>query len=489
LPLSGSLATGGAGIMMVALGVLAILVLAFAVYRIMARRSAPADREESIKEAREPLPAVTEVPTDSSEADILDEADSPREQGRRQVGKLALLGDLAAGIAHEINNPLSIMVEEAGWIGDLLEEEEFRKSENLEEVRRALRQIKTQGVRCKEIIQNLLSFGRKTSIKVQDVQLNDLIREVVRSYEKRARAGNVTIETHLAQSLPACRLSPSEMQQVFLNLVNNAIDALGSKGGTIDITTRVDGQDIMIDVADNGQGIPKSQLDKIFDPFFTTKPVGKGTGLGLSICYGLVEKTGGDISVESEVGAGTVFHIRIPWGKSEERGERPQEPGRSAASEDEKAGLSEASAVGAAPAVVLIVGDEVPFVEALHKRLARRNLQVLTAFSGDEALEALRRKRDIDVVILDVKTPGMDGLKTLREIKTVRPLAEVILLSAHTTVESAIEGIKLGAFDYLVKPCDMVQLIDQIAKAKRRKDRQEQKIMEARIKEITTRRI
>ena len=142
-----------------------------------------------------------------------------------------------------------------------------------------------------------------------------------------------------------------------------------------------------------------------------------------------------------------------------------------------------------APTVVLLVDDEVPFVEALRKRLAKRGMEVLTAFSGEEALRELQRKRDVDIVLLGVKMPGMDGIETLREIKAIRPLVEVILLSADTTVESAIEGIKLGAFDYLLKPCDMGQLLDQIEKARRRKRRQEQKIMEVRIKEITSRRI
>jgi signal transduction histidine kinase/ActR/RegA family two-component response regulator len=475
--------------MLAAVAVVAILCAAFVLYWITVRRPPLGGQREQANEAPESLSPAARIDADAADDEIPDEAGSPQEGGRRQAGKLALLGDLAAGIAHEINNPLSIMVEEAGWIEDLLEEEELQESENLDEFKRALRQIKTQGARCKEVIQNLLSFGRKTSIKIEDVQLNGLIREVVRSYDKRIRSGNVEIQTHFAETLPACRLSSSEMQQVLLNLINNAIDALNSKGGRIDITTRLDGRDIVIDVSDNGPGIPKAHLDRIFDPFFTTKPVGKGTGLGLSICYGLIEKTGGEITVDSEAGAGTTFHVRIPWQAPEERGTEPREAATEAAAEEETAVASGAGALAAAPTVVLVVGDEVPFVEALGKRLAKRNLQPVTAFSAEEALEKLQRKRDIDVVVLDVKTPEVDGLKPLREIKAARPLAEVILLSAHTTVESAIEGIKLGAFDYLLKPCDVAQLVDQIAKAKRRKGRQEQKIMEARIKEITSRRI
>jgi signal transduction histidine kinase/FixJ family two-component response regulator len=476
--------------MMFALGVLGILILGFALCWYLVRRSSRAGPMGLMDVPRETQPAATAAAAENFEAHLLGEVEkteSFREEDGRQTGKLSLLGDLAAGIAHEINTPIAIMVEEAGWIEDLLEEEEFQESENLEEFKRALKQIKTQGARCKAIIHNLLSFGRKTSIKVEEVKVNDLVIEVVKAYAMKVRSGNMRIATHFTEPLPNCQLSPSEMLQVLTNLINNAIDALAPEGGKIDITTRLVGEQVVIDVTDNGHGIPEAHLDKIFDPFFTTKPVGKGTGLGLSICYGLVEKTGGEISVDSEVGAGTTFHVRIPWRRQEEQPKSPFEPAKGASPDQEPP--PEAAALVPSPTVVLVVDDEVPFVEALQRRLAKRNLQVLAAFSGEQALRELQQRRDIDIVVLDVKMPGMDGIETLREIKASRPLVEVILLSAHTTVESAIEGIKLGAFDYLLKPCDIGQLADQIEKARRRKHRQEQKIMEARIKEITSRRI
>lgn len=215
--------------------------------------------------------------------DILEDTDEAENSGgrdRKPAGKLSLLGDLAAGIAREINNPVAIMLEEAGWIEDLLQEEEFRPSENLEEFRRALTQIKTQGARCKAIIQNLVSFGQKTSLKVGEVHVNDLVAGVVRTYDKRLRAGNVKIDTRFAESLPDCRLSPSEMQQVLSNLINNALDAVDPRSGRVSVSTRRDGQDVVIDVSDNGPGIPKAHLDKIFDPFVTAKPAGCRTNRG-----------------------------------------------------------------------------------------------------------------------------------------------------------------------------------------------------------------
>jgi two-component system, NtrC family, sensor kinase len=123
------------------------------------------------------------------------------------------------------------------------------------------------------------------------------------------------------------------MQQVLLNLINNAIDAIGPGGGEVEIATRVDNENVVVDVKDNGQGIPKSIQARIFDPFFTTKPVGKGTGLGLSICYGIVKKLGGDITLNSAVGVGTTFHIHIPIHSSEAPGQ-PRERGSGPAGEN-----------------------------------------------------------------------------------------------------------------------------------------------------------
>ena len=154
-----------------------------------------------------------------------------------ETGKLASVGELAAGIAHEINNPVAIMVEEAGWMGDLLEEEVFEKSENRVEFERAIAQIKTQGKRCKEITHKLLSFARKTDTTVQDVDINELFEELVALSSQRAKYGMVEIQTDFQQNLPSLKASISELQQVFFNLINNAIDAMDPDGGTLKISS------------------------------------------------------------------------------------------------------------------------------------------------------------------------------------------------------------------------------------------------------------
>ena len=246
---------------------------------------------------------------------ILSKIDREKQMMNEQIvetGKLASVGELAAGIAHEINNPVAIMVEEAGWIGDLLEEEEFQEGENLDEFNRALKQINTQGKRCKEITHKLLSFARKTDSRTQDVQVNELMDELVAISAQRAKYSNVTIKTDFQEDLPSIKVSLTELQQVFLNLINNALDAMEKEGGEINITSQLEEDNIVIGIDDNGPGIAAANLSRIFDPFYTTKPVGKGTGLGLSICYGIIKKLGGGIEVRSTKGAGTKFRVRIP---------------------------------------------------------------------------------------------------------------------------------------------------------------------------------
>jgi two-component system NtrC family sensor kinase len=242
-------------------------------------------------------------------------ADSEKEMLNQQVvetGKLASVGELAAGIAHEINNPVAIMVEEAGWIQDLLEEEEFQASENFAEFKRALAQIKIQGLRCKDITYKLLSFARKTDSRIQDIQINDLITDLVSLSGQRGKYSMVEIHSQQAEHLPLLRLSVSELQQVFLNLINNAIDSMDRKGGKLFIATRPEDRYVVVEMTDTGTGIPEANLPRIFDPFFTTKPVGKGTGLGLAICYGIIRKMGGEIKVRSTLNVGTTFTIYLP---------------------------------------------------------------------------------------------------------------------------------------------------------------------------------
>ena len=230
-----------------------------------------------------------------------------------QESKMAALGKMAAGIAHEINNPLAVIGEKAGWIKDLLKMEDVSKSENFQEVAEAANKIEYHINRAKMIIHRLLGFARRMEPATEILNINTVLDESVAFLENEARYRNIGIQADYALDLPLTASDPAQMQQVFLNILNNAIDAIG-KEGEIHLKTRhlAKNNEIAIEINDTGPGIPKEMLNKIFDPFFTTKEVGKGTGLGLSISYSIVEKLGGRMMVASEEGKGTTFTIYLP---------------------------------------------------------------------------------------------------------------------------------------------------------------------------------
>jgi two-component system NtrC family sensor kinase len=230
-----------------------------------------------------------------------------------QSSKMAALGKMAAGIAHEINNPLAVISEKAGWMKDLLAMEDVAQSENLQELADAVNKIEYHVVRAKTVTHRLLGFARRMEPLTERVNINNVLDESIEFLKNEARYRNIEILANYAPDLPLVTTDPTQLQQVFLNLLNNAIDAIG-KDGVITLNTRniTRNNELSIEINDSGPGIPKEVLPKIFDPFFTTKEVGKGTGLGLSISYGLVEKLGGRIMVASEEGKGTTFTIYLP---------------------------------------------------------------------------------------------------------------------------------------------------------------------------------
>ncbi len=230
-----------------------------------------------------------------------------------QSSKMAALGKMATGIAHEINNPLAVIGEKAGWVKDLLEKEDLAQSKNLQEFADAVQKIELHVGRAKKVIHRLLGFARRMEPLIEKVDVNQVLEESVDSLENEARYRNIEIVKDLTPDLLHISSDSSQLHQVFLNILNNAIDAI-DKDGKIELRTKYLGQDhqIAVEIQDSGPGIPKEILDKIFDPFFTTKEVGKGTGVGLSISYNIMEKLGGRIMVASEPGKGTTFTLYLP---------------------------------------------------------------------------------------------------------------------------------------------------------------------------------
>ena len=225
--------------------------------------------------------------------------------------RLAAIGELAAGIAHEINNPLAIIRQEAELLLRLLSRQDSLNPQDLAQLQDSLRQVVQQVDRCTEIIRNLLDFARKREPVVQLVDIHQVLETMIMLVEKEARNNNIQIIRRYDPEMVPLFTDAPQLRQVILNLLNNAAHAIG-QGGTITIDTSHDQEAVHLAVRDTGCGIPPEHLEKIFDPFFTTKPPGQGTGLGLSISHGIIQRLGGKMSVASTVGQGTVFSITLP---------------------------------------------------------------------------------------------------------------------------------------------------------------------------------
>ncbi len=226
--------------------------------------------------------------------------------------KLAAIDEFSAGVAHEINNPLGIISQEVQWIEHILTNgsiDQLRQDKDLNE---SVKEISLQVDRCKEIVSKLLSLAREMKPVVQRVELNDLIDNITDLVKKEAAAKQIQIYTKFQRGLPSVYTDPPLLRQVVLNLLVNATQAIDKSGEITVSTIGANNQAVEITVKDSGCGIPKENLEKIFTPFFSTKTSREGCGLGLAFCRGIIEKLGGSISVNSEVGQGSIFTVQLP---------------------------------------------------------------------------------------------------------------------------------------------------------------------------------
>jgi two-component system NtrC family sensor kinase len=239
-----------------------------------------------------------------------------KEDHEQQIFEMAsnrfdALGKLAAGVAHEINNPLAVIVERAGLMEDLIKFENFRVPETINEFRESLKHIKTQAHRCKTITHRLLSLASVRESSLCEIDINFFVNKVATLFEWEAYCRKIFIEKRLDPKLPRVFMSDSELQLLLVNLIDNAIESIGFKGW-ITLTTKLIEKSVLLDVEDTGRGIPEDYLSRVFNPFFKIDPSSHGVGLGLSVCQGIVTRMGGVITVESTVGKGTTFHISFP---------------------------------------------------------------------------------------------------------------------------------------------------------------------------------
>ncbi|TVR01119.1 MAG: PAS domain-containing sensor histidine kinase [Desulfovibrionales bacterium] len=366
--------------------------------------------------------------------------------------KMEAIGTMAGGIAHDFNNLLQVM---NGYAQLLL----AKKGQN-DPDRKALEQISTTGRRAVTLVSQLLTFSRKLESQRIPMDLNHEIRETKKMWQE-SLPRMIQVETDLDESIWPIIADPIQIQQVLLNLVHNAADAMPG-GGVLRISTKnIPAHDLPADVrrqdhsgnvvllclSDTGHGMDQKTLERIYDPFFTTKEVGKGTGLGLASAYGIVTSHDGFIQCKSEPGRGTTFQIFLPATEQSEKRSFGEEEGK---------------LVGGTETVLVV--DDVPEIRNLTREvLESGGYSVIHAGSGEEALDIFRKQSAaIDLVVLDLNMPGMGGLRCLLDLLAHNPLAKVLIASGYSVQGNASELLAQGAAGFIGKPYRMQELLDTV---------------------------
>lgn len=367
------------------------------------------------------------------------------EQQLIQAEKLTSLGEMLSGVAHELNNPLTGII---GFSELILEKEP------LPDIKNSISKINKEALRCKKIVQNLLTFARRHAPEREYININDIIQTALELREYDLNVNNIKVATSLDLNLPMTMADAFQIQQVFLNIINNAQHAMieHEGKGMLTISTSFKNDIITIRLSDTGPGIAPENLSRIFDPFFTTKGVGKGTGLGLSISYGIIKEHGGRISVASKLEEGAAFTIELPVIQaeavvSEDAAVKDEE-------KEEKEIIKKRN--------IIVVDDEPVILELIKEILSKEGHHVDTAANGKAALKLIKEKT-YDLLISDVKMPDMSGIELLSKIKRSDPeLAKRVIMA---TGDSVGEDIVKKGISYLPKPFTVDKLKKAVAKA------------------------
>ncbi|MFZ5812185.1 MAG: HDOD domain-containing protein [Thermodesulfobacteriota bacterium] len=355
-----------------------------------------------------------------------------------QAERLAAVGQLAAGAAHEINNPLAIVYARVQLL-ELKETDQAKK--------KSLHQLLRQIERISSILTNLMNFARPAPPVFTTVDVGDLLEKTLSLAQAGLEKQGIRVHRGMAGDLPEIQGDAHQLEQVFLNLIINAEHAM-EKGGLLTVSTRHDPASaaVVVGVEDTGIGISQETLTKIFDPFFTTKSEGKGTGLGLSTAYAIVAAHGGEIRVESTPHKGTRMEVVLPRERNPKRtsGEQGSIPNK----EDPPKGI-------------LVVDDERNIRDILTEALEANGYGVATASNGVEAMERLR-KENYRLVILDIRMPLRGGLDVLRELTASGSTTPVLVLTGLAGPEELAEAKALGAAGHLTKPFQIDSLMREI---------------------------
>lgn len=308
--------------------------------------------------------------------------------------KLASLGELVAGVAHELNNKLSPILAYAQLLGEF----DFPGR-----IPKYIRTMERSAEGASAVVKALLSFARQSEPTRREIQLNDLLEDTLLLVQYHLKSGAILVDQQLGDGMPAIMADDKQLGQVFLNIMNNACQAMGERGGTLTIRSWADDTHVHFEFRDTGPGISEQHVAKVFDPFFTTKPQGKGTGLGLSVSYGIVKAHGGDIQVETVVGQGTRFHITLPCTLADDR---PSVPVGTPKPRRAQPGGR-----------VLVVDDDVDCRTALEDILSPQH-EVVLAADAQQGRAYLEKDPGFDAVLVDCRMPGESGMDLYEWLRT-----------------------------------------------------------------------
>lgn len=355
---------------------------------------------------------------------------------------LASIGELASGIAHEVNNPLASIV----LYTQLLMEEDLPAKTKSD-----VMSIYESAVRAINIIRRLLTFARQQLQQKMATDINEMVAVTLELRKYALETSNISVRTRLAPGLPLTLADPGQIQQVFLNIVLNseAEMKLSHGKGNLYITTELEDNTIKVAFKDDGPGISKENMSKIFNPFFTTREVGQGTGLGLSICHGIIADHDGRIYAESEPGSGATFYVElpvIPCGQADKKGEPAQ-----------------VGSLNADGRRILIVDDEVSILDSLGRLLVKHGYKVDTVDNCLSAMDMILGER-YDFILLDIKLPGMNGIELYKEIEKsdASLVTKIAFITGNIMDQETRHFLQENKVTYFVKPFEMKHLIKEL---------------------------
>jgi two-component system NtrC family sensor kinase len=378
-----------------------------------------------------------------------------------QSEKLAAVGELVAGVAHELNNPLTSIIGFAHMLqqGDL----DDQGQEDLD-------RISVQAQRAAGIVRGLLDFARQRPPKQKSIQINAVLNGALELLAYELRTSNIEHTTNLSPDLPLTMADPYQLQQVFVNLTNNACQAMNNAngGGHLTITSELGPSTfinqgagaesvIRVIIQDDGPGIRPDTLSFIFDPFFTTKPERQGTGLGLSVCHGIVSEHGGHIWAESEAGRGATFFVELPFDSAE------VSPGARRRGPDQREATVPDMSTPKTGTRILVIDDEVDLLDYMTRALRGEGYWVDAVSDANQAPARLAETR-YQLIICDIRMPGLSGPQLYRQTQAQDPdLAERFMFVTGDTIGQATQDFlaETGA-PYLCKPFGLAELIDQL---------------------------